>query len=243
LNLIIDIGNTCAKVAIFDKTSIVEQLKFVELTLTDIKNILQSQSGIKKAILSNVAKPVPEIQKFLKSVLNNFIELSGDTPLPFANLYESKATQGTDRIAAIAGASFLYPDTDVMIIDAGTAITYDFIDSSGIYKGGNISPGIDSRYKSLHMFTHNLPLLNKKEINNFFGKNTNEAIESGVLNGIIYEIEGYTASLKKEYNNLKVIITGGDATFLAGKIKNVIFAELNLVLTGLNSILEYNVNR
>jgi len=243
MNLVIDIGNTRSKVAIFSNKKIVEQWTFDELKVSDIEKLLQIFPETDKCILSNVGKVNPEIILFIQKAIPEFIELSSNTPLPFTNLYESKSTQGSDRIAAIAGARVIFNNSDVLIIDAGTTITYDFINSSGEYNGGNISPGIDMRFKALHMFTQKLPLLNKKENNFFLGKNTNQAIESGVMNGIICEIEGYITTLQKEFKKLKVVITGGDCEFLAGKFKNIIFAELNLVMIGLNSILECNVNR
>jgi type III pantothenate kinase len=243
LNLIIDIGNTRAKVAIIDNNEIIEVKAFDKLTIEKIRKLLQSFPGISRCIIGNVGKKSALLFRYLKDKFEVCIELSGNTLLPFTNLYESKSTQGADRIAAIAGTKRLFPETDVLIVDAGTAITIDFIDASGIYKGGNISPGIASRFKSLHDYTQQLPLLDKNEVHNLLGKNTSEAIEAGVLNGIVFEIEGYINDLLKNYKHLKTIITGGDAEFLSGKIKNTIFVESNLVLTGLNSILEHNVKR
>ncbi len=243
MNLVIDIGNTRTKVAIFDKGKIVELKIFDDLNPGDIEALTQLYKEIENCILSSVGKTNESLTDYLQYILPVFIELTGDTPLPFINQYESKTTQGTDRIAAIAGAQIVFPASEVLVIDAGTMITFDFIDKSGIYKGGNISPGLDTRFKALNTFSENLPLLSRKDIKNFLGKNTNQAIESGVQNGIIYEIEGYITSMKKEYDNLKTILTGGDAEFFANKTKNSIFVEENLVLIGLNSILEYNVRK
>lgn len=243
MNLIIDIGNTRIKVAIFDNNTIAELKIFDVLKLSDIEALLYKFPEIDKCIFSCVGEKEESLVGSLKNNVSAFIELTGNIPLPFNNKYESKATQGSDRIAAIAGAQVIFPDSNVLIIDAGTTITFDFIDASGTYKGGNISPGVDARFKSLHTFTKKLPLLSKKEIKNLWGINTNQAIESGVQNGIVFEIGGYIELLQKYYKNLKTIITGGDAEFLANKIKSIIFAESNLVLIGLNRILEYNVNQ
>jgi type III pantothenate kinase len=243
LNLVIDIGNTRAKTSIFNNNSIVDQRVYDDLKVSDIEELLQIFSDIDKCILSSVGAPFETLIDYLQNILPVFIELTGNTPIPFTNQYESKSTQGSDRIAAIAGAQIIFPASDVLVLDAGTTITFDLIDASGIYKGGNISPGIDIRFQALHTFTQKLPLLSKKEVGNNLGVTTNQAIESGVQNGVIYEIEGYLTSLKKEFKNLKTILTGGDAEFLANKFKNIIFVESNLVLIGLNRILEYNVSK
>jgi type III pantothenate kinase len=243
LNLTIDIGNTRTKVAVFSENKITEQRVFDKLSVKNIKEILTSFPAIDKCILSKVGKFELSVVDYLKNAIPIFIELTGDTPLPFHNQYESRTTQGSDRIAAIAGARVILPNNNVLVIDAGTTIKYDFIDASGVYKGGNISPGIDTRFKALHTFTRKLPLLNRTDIDNLLGKNTNQAIVSGVVNGIIFEIEGYIISLQKKFENLKMVLTGGDSEFLAGKFKSIIFAESNLVAVGLNSILEHNVKK
>jgi type III pantothenate kinase len=243
LNLIIDIGNTRTKLFIFSNNKIIEQKAFKRLTVNNLRKLIKSQPAIDKCILSNVGNLDKSILSYLGISIPAFIELSGNTTLPFMNLYETKYTQGSDRIAAIAGARVLFPNDHVLVIDAGTTITYELLDASGTYKGGNISPGIDTRFKALHQYTRKLPLLSRTDHDNILGKNTNEAIVSGVITGIIYEIEGYIDSFNKLYENLKIILTGGDSEFLAGKIKNFIFAESNLVAIGLNSILEHNVKK
>jgi type III pantothenate kinase len=243
MNLVIDIGNTRTKAAIFNNNVITDQKTFDDVKVSDIEQQLQLFTEIDKCILSNVGQPDESLVDYLQYVLPKFIELTGNTPVPFKNQYESKSTQGADRIAAVAGAQLIFPASDVLIIDAGTTITYDFLSASGAYKGGNISPGIDIRFQALHTFTQNLPLLSRNENRNDLGINTIQAIESGVQNGVIYEIEGYLHSLQKKFKNLKIILTGGDAEFLANKFKNIIFVESNLVLIGLNSILEYNVGK
>jgi len=243
MNLVIDIGNTRTKSAIFNNNVITNQKTFDDFKVSDIEKLLQLFPEIDKCILSKVGQSDESLVDYIQHALPEFIELTGNTPVPFNNQYESKSTQGADRIAAVAGAQLIFPASDVLIIDAGTTITYDFLSASGAYKGGNISPGIDIRFQALHTFTQNLPLLNKNENRNDLGVNTIQAIESGVQNGVIYEIEGYLNSLQKKFKNLKIIFTGGDAEFLANKFKNIIFVESNLVLIGLNSILEYNVGK
>ncbi len=240
MNLILDIGNTRTKAAIFDNDNIVDIKIFNEPLVCDIEFLLRNYPTANNCILSMTGNIDKSIFQYLSNTFPGLIELKGSTPLPFLNNYKSKETQGPDRIAAIAGATVVFPGANVLVIDAGTAITFDFIDSSANYFGGNISPGIEMCFKALHTFTQKLPLLSKSGAESIFGDNTENAIICGVQNAIVFEIEGYIKVLNKDYPDLITIITGGDAEFLAGKIKSTIFADLNLVLIGLNKILQYN---
>ncbi len=240
MNIIFDIGNTRTKVAVFENGKIIENKIFTDIQICDVELVLRQHLSIKNCIISCTGKLENELFGFLQSNFNNLIQLSGESKLPFNNNYESKNTQGADRIAAVAGAQVIYPNSDVLIIDAGTALTFDFIDAEGNYKGGSISVGIQSRFKALHNFTSKLPLLSQSENFSLLANNTQQAIISGVQNGVIFEIDSYINQLKIYYPQLKTIITGGDADFLANKLKNIIFVDLNLVLKGLNRILEYN---
>jgi type III pantothenate kinase len=241
MNIIIDIGNTRIKTAIFNFDQIVElnihknEADFIE-SLTNLKiqcdNCIVAATGLYS----------DKLKKQLHILFKKVIELNGFTKLPFNNLYQTKETQGPDRIAAIAGAQLKFQNENILIIDAGTAITFDFIDKNGNYLGGNISPGIEMRFKALHTFTQKLPLLNISEQNLLLGLSTTDAITYGVQNSMIFEIEQYIQTLSQNYENLRTIMTGGDADFLANKLKNTIFVDSNLVLKGLNRILEYNVN-
>jgi len=143
----------------------------------------------------------------------------------------------------VVGASFLCPDCEILVIDAGTAITYDFIDSKKVYWGGNIAPGLDLRLRALHEFTQKLPLVSVKNETPFIGNSTDSAILSGVIYGIVFEIDGYINELKIKYPQLSTFLTGGSTFYFAAKLKNAIFAERNLVLIGLNRILQYNVQK
>ena len=147
---------------------------------------------------------------------------------------------GKDRLAAVAGAIGLYPNTNLLVIDAGTAITYELINSKHEFLGGNISPGMTIRYKALNEFTSKLPLLSASDETPLIGQSTKEAIQAGVQNGVLFEIQGLINELSSQYPSIKTIITGGDAEFFARKLKNPIFVHPNLVLIGLNRILEYN---
>ncbi|MBT6766833.1 MAG: type III pantothenate kinase, partial [Prolixibacteraceae bacterium] len=154
--------------------------------------------------------------------------------------YDSKETLGKDRIAAAVGAFDLYPDSNVLIIDAGTAITYDIINEKNQYLGGNISPGLEMRFKALHHFTGKLPLVKQNKFDKLYGNTTENAILAGVQNGLVFEVDKAIDTFKEFYNNLKVIITGGNAEFFDKKLKNSFFVHFNLIAMGLNRILEYN---
>jgi type III pantothenate kinase len=241
MNLVIDIGNTRSKVAIFHNYEVVALKIEEKLSEEIIAQVIYDYPQIKRCISSSVTEPQDEFAVFLGKQGLPVLILDANTPLPFVNNYQTKETLGKDRIAAIAGACKLYPKKDVLVIDAGTAITFDLKNKNEEYLGGNISPGLEMRFKALHHFTSKLPLLKSKESKSFLGTSTNEAIVAGVQNGLIFEIEGYIGRLKNNYPDLIVLLIGGDAQFFDNKLKNPIFVVSNLVLTGLNAILEYNV--
>ena len=241
MNLTIDIGNTRSKIAIFKQNEIIETVTEDELSVSVLKEIFLKNPEIKSIILSSVKDVDPEIIDILKSKSDYFLDLNKDTPIPIENLYKTKSTLGKDRLAAIIGANNIFPNTSVLVIDMGTAITFDFINSKNQYLGGTISPGMEMRFKALNHFTEKLPLLNKNEDYNTIAETTEDAIISGVQNGIIFETDSYIKKLKEKYEDLKVILTGGDAIFFDKKLKNAIFVNLNLNYIGLNKILEYNI--
>ena len=158
-------------------------------------------------------------------------------------MYETPETLGVDRIALVSGAVKKFPNKNILIIDAGTCITFDFVNDKTVYFGGAISPGIEMRYKSLHAFTSKLPILEKNYPQNFIGKNTIESINSGIVNGVTQEIKGVINQYKKKYTDLTVVLTGGDINFLAKQLKSSIFAHQNFLLEGLNEILIFNKNK
>jgi type III pantothenate kinase len=241
MNLSIDIGNTRSKIAIIKQNEIIETITENELSVSVLTDIFLENPEIKSTILSSVKDVNPEIISFLKSKSNYFIDLNKDTSIPIENLYKTRSTLGKDRLAAIIGANNIFPNTSVLVIDMGTAITFDFINSKNQYLGGTISPGMEMRFKALNKFTDKLPLLNKNEDYNIIAETTENAIISGVQNGIIFETDSYINELKEQYEDLKVILTGGDAIFFDKKLKNTIFVNLNLNFIGLNRILEYNI--
>lgn len=239
MNLCIDQGNTRTKAAIFESDLLIKQFQINESSLSDFEEIFDSYP-IANCILSTVRESNEIIIKYLKSKCDNFIFLSHETALPITNTYKTPQTLGKDRLAAVIGAYTLAPEKASLIIDAGTAITYDFINANGIYEGGNIAPGLSMRLNALHDYTQKLPLIEAAGETLTLGKNTEEAIRSGVVNGMIYEIEGYISILQKQHLDLNIFFTGGDTFFFEHKLKNTIFANQNLVLIGLNRIINYN---
>jgi type III pantothenate kinase len=239
MNLTIDIGNTSVKIALFDNGKIIKTRTYEEFTFRQL-NSLHNKYKFRNVILSSVISNDILI-KDLRLDLYNFVELTYKTPLPIKNLYKSPETLGNDRIAAVTGANKIFPGNTVLVIDTGTAITYDIIKGNAEYTGGNISPGITMRFQALNVLTDKLPLLNKSDKFYNFGDTTGGAIVSGVQKGIIYEIEGYIKEAGEKYNDLEVILTGGDANFFDKMLKKRIFVEPNLIFIGLNTILEHNV--
>lgn len=242
VNLIIDIGNTTAKVAIFNDNSLVEVFRSSNKSLDCLPEIL-TKFRIRQGILSSVIDLTQKIKEQLNTLPFPVIRLTIDTPLPITNLYLTPETLGNDRLAAVIGANEIYPEKDILVIDAGTAITYDFIDAKGRYSGGNISPGKMLRFKALHEFTGKLPLVDENGARHSLGVNTETAIREGVIKGMEFEIKGYIDSLKKIHPDLLVFLTGGDGFLFETSLKNLIFADNFLVLKGLNRILNYNNGR
>jgi type III pantothenate kinase len=242
-NLCVDIGNSLAKFCIFRENKLLQKEIRASFNEKSILELLEKFPQTENMIVCSVRGSNLKIRKNVLKKFNNVIEFNETTPIPVENLYATKETLGRDRLAAIVGANNMFPASNVLVVDAGTAITFDFINSKEQYLGGNISPGLSMRFKALHHFTGKLPLLEPNDDFTLLAKNTTGAIRSGVINGMIFEIEGYIHSLKEKHKGLKTILTGGDAIFFDKKLKNTIFVDQNLVLTGLNRIIEYNVNK
>ncbi|MCG6189015.1 type III pantothenate kinase [Maribellus maritimus] len=240
MNLVIDIGNTRTKFSVFNHGEVLITVPVEEFLPEHIEVLKDEHPSLDKVILSSVKEYSPQLKKALQNNFKTFIELDYETPIPLENKYISKKTLGKDRIAAAVGAYDLYPGTNILIIDAGTAITYDMVNDKSQYLGGNISPGITMRFKALHQFTGKLPLVEQKQYSKLYGITTEEAILAGVQNGVSYEVDKTIENFKEFYSNLKVIITGGDAEFFDKKLKNSFFVHFNLVALGLNRILEHN---
>ena len=240
MNLIIDAGNTLVKFAIFKKGEIIFRHETqAEKVLVTIKKICDDHQGIEWCILSSVSNLDPKILPLL-SIFCKVVQLNSSTPTPFKNSYASPQTLGVDRIALATNAFYHNPNKNTLIIDAGTCVTYDMLNDYGEYLGGAISPGLAMRYKALHAQTAQLPLLEKEELIDFIGNTSETSIQSGVLNGLLHEIDGFIAQYSSRFVDLTVILTGGDAHFLSKRLKNTIFVDSNFLLKGLNYLLEYN---
>jgi len=241
MNLVIDIGNTLVKVAVFDKTILLFKDNFqAENLVSGILDITE-QYDIQGGIISHVAGLDNQVLSELKKWVD-LIELNNGTSLPFVNKYLTPNTLGVDRLALVAAARSQFPNQNVLVIDAGTCITMDLLNEFGEYYGGDISPGIEMRYKAVNHYTANLPLLRKSEVLPELGDSTENAIHRGILNGVIQEIEGVIAQYRLKYQKLTVVLTGGDTIFLAKNLKSSIFAIPNFLLEGLNSILIHNID-
>lgn len=241
MNLVLDLGNTFGKIAVCKGTDVIESIGYAKITSKEIAYFESCYGDLKGAIVSSVVNHSREIVDYLGSLFDPCIELNSSTPLPLTNKYKTPDTLGYDRIAAVVGAYTIFPERNVLVIDTGTAITYDVVTAKGEFLGGNIAPGMEMRFKALNKYTNKLPFLEAPEDElNLIGESTSEAIQSGVINGICFEIEGFISSVMKEYPNLQVVLTGGDAKYFEKKVKSSIFVNLNLNIIGLNRILDYN---
>lgn len=236
MNLIIDIGNTLVKYAVFNNDQIVEILKTSDIETGKVNNLIK-EFDIKNVIISSVRK---EMNWNLDVEV---IHLSHKTSLPINLNYKTPETLGKDRIANIVAVSEEYPNKNAVVIDAGTCITYDFINKNKECLGGRISPGLEMRYKSLNEFTELLPKLSISGESKFIGYDTESSIYSGVEQGVLAEVNSLISGFRKENEDLIVVVTGGDTFFFENALKNSIFADQNLVLKGLNIILKYNEDK
>ncbi|MFK7782800.1 type III pantothenate kinase, partial [Psychroserpens sp.] len=236
MNLIVDVGNTLVKVAVFHNNEMFEKVTVRhDEFLNAVQQILIKYPIISKGIISSVGKLNSHHVQSVKNEIHLLI-LDSETKLPFKNSYKTPKTLGVDRIALVCASVRQCSDNNVLIIDAGTCITYDFITDKNEYLGGAISPGIRLRYRSLNNLTANLPLLESKLPKSLIGNTTDSSIHSGVVFGVLKEMEGVIYDYKEKYPDLTVILTGGDTNFLSKQLKNGIFANSNFLLEGLNFI-------
>lgn len=213
------------------------------LTVDHVQLLKNEHPQITKVILSSVKPKDEDLVGFLAKNFDFFLELDTQTELPIENLYETPETLGRDRLAAAVGGNELFPNRNLLIIDAGTAITYDLVSEKNQFVGGNISPGLEMRFKALNQFTGKLPLINYSNDFQQIGRNTTDAIRAGVQNGILFEIAQTIDLFNRNYQNLQIIMTGGDSIFFDKKLNYSIFVHFNLTLIGLNSILEHNAKK
>ena len=203
MNLVIDIGNTVAKLAVFDGDEVIEVLRGSNHSL-DCLSMLCSKYSIEKSIIASVITLSNTIKKQLAKLNIPVLELTYQTPIPIKNLYKTPQTLGMDRLAAVVGANYVCPEKNILVVDAGTALTYEFIDAQGQYWGGNISPGIYTRFKALNACCEKLPLIERNGDVPDYGYNTETAIRSGIIKGIEFEIMGYITLMQKKYPDLLV---------------------------------------
>lgn len=242
-NLVVDIGNYLTKIAVFKQDNIVFSDQRSALSLEDLFQIKEKYE-VENLIISSVKQEITINEEALKQQFN-YTRFNSFTVTPVVNKYLSPKTLGLDRLAAVIGANYLFPTQPVLVLDAGTCITYDTLDELGEYHGGSISPGIHMRFEAMHHFTSKLPLVAfDQDFKKTYGDNSKDAISSGALNGVLYEAEGFITGQLKSHPKTKLIFCGGDAAFFVSRFKNSIFAHLilhepNLVLIGLNTVVNY----
>ena len=237
MKLIIDIGNSAVKVALFKDKWLLRTAELTSCSINNITNFL-SQEIVFKTILSsvkNIDKQTLEVITHYKAIL-----LDEKTLLPIKINYKNPDTLGKDRIAGAVAASCLYKDKNALVLDFGSCLTVDVINKEKEYIGGRISPGLTMRYNALHQFTNQLPLCKITNTESFIGNDTISSINSGVQQGMISEIKEVIDTFRKENKDTVVILTGGDCFFFEKALKNSIFANPFLVMEGLNEILDYN---
>ena len=240
-NLVVDEGNTLCKIAVLDKNEVLCEVLAKEFDMAMVEQML-SKHRLESAIVASTRAGAERICEELRTKVATVLHFTSQTEVPIGVDYASRQTLGTDRIAVAVGVVCEMGIRDALIVDMGSAITFDVVED-GAFKGGNISPGVSMRFRALHEFTASLPLCEAKEPNNRFGSSTTEAIEQGVMQGILHEIEGYVDRISAKNEKKSIIFCGGDAESFVNRIKNAIFAPRKLMFTGLNRILEYNVSK
>ena len=242
MNLCIDQGNSRTKVALMtDDGKIIKDFIYRQFSSAEVERLFELYD-ITDSIVSSVVDIEAAVVNTLHRLSQHFVLFDHMTPVPVFNRYESPRTLGLDRLAAAVGAKCLCPDENLLIIDAGSAITYDFVTAEGEYIGGNIAPGIKMRLTVLHRMTKKLPLVEveENELLPLFGKNTRDAIAAGVIRGVAYEVKGYMRTLKEKMPHFQTFLTGGHAPFVLKNVRMEMRYEKNLVLIGLNEILRFN---
>lgn len=240
MNLVTDIGNTHIKAALFSNGRIMERITTIESDHESIAEWIRMKD-FTRAIICSSGKTFDDIIFSINRLSSSVITLDHYTPVPVKVIYGTPLSLGYDRLAAASGAFSRFRGKDVLIIDAGTAITIDMLNSAGEYLGGNISPGLKTRFRSLHEFTAGLPLVEKDHQYPAFGSDTRSAIAAGVQQGIIYELKAYADDFVQQHESAVIVATGGDAEFLIPKaVKDAVLLP-DLVLEGLDCILDFNL--
>ena len=248
MNLCIDQGNSRTKVALMtDEGKMINHFIYKSFSSAEVERLFELYD-ITDSIISSVVNIEAAVVNTLNRRSQHFVLFDHNTPVPIDNKYDTPATLGQDRLAAAVGAKHLCPDENLLIIDAGSAITYDFVSAKGEYLGGNIAPGLKMRFTMLHRMTKKLPLVevDENELIPLFGKNTRDAISAGVIRGVAYEVKGYMRTLHEKMPHFQTFLTGGHAPYILNNVrtsrneKREIHYEKHLVLLGLNEILIYN---
>jgi len=239
MEIILDAGNSYIKCFVFENSAISKNTKFEYKDIPLLISFCNSHNA--PIIISDVSGKITN--EVLNQFQNSYFLYNSSSNLPIKINYDTKQTLGFDRIASAIGAEKLLPQTNKLIIDFGTAITIDFVSKDMAFEGGNISPGLTTRFKSLHDYTGKLPLLTANNSTKLYGKTTEEAIQSGVINGIVFEIERYIENYKAIFSNISVFLCGGDAIYFEKMLKKTIFAKPNLLAIGLHTIYKYNVKK
>jgi type III pantothenate kinase len=238
----IDVGNTAVKTGFFEKGSLLESFSFPTFPLSNLYTKLEGRF-LDNCILSSVVRIPEHVLSYLKIKSKLFINLDHKTPLPIRLSYNNAGTLGSDRIALAVAAGALYPERDVLVIGMGSCITYNIISKEAEFLGGAISPGLQMRFRAMNAFTSGLPLAEATEETELAAKDTEAALASGVVNGIIFETEGFVRKLKETYKQLAVIISGGDSRYFAERISFEADLQPEMALSGLQKILDFNVKK
>ena len=239
MNLVVDIGNSFMKVSVVDGDDVVVTHRFATDAVLDVEQLKASYPALRRAIVASSGVATSQVASALRCAGLWVLEMNSLTPVPIGNDYLSPETLGVDRLAAAVGVVKCMGCDDCLIVDFGTAITIDLVEG-GVFRGGNISPGMRTRFRALHDYTQRLPECEPTDEILSLGRTTAQAIEQGVMQGIVNEIEGYISAFSKKNAKITLIFTGGDAKFFVNRIKNAIFAKCEPVVCGLNRILEYN---
>ncbi len=248
MNLCIDQGNSRTKVALMeDGGKMINHFIYKSFSSADVERLFDLYP-IDDSIISSVINIEPAIVNTLARRSKHFVLFDHNTPVSICNGYDTPETLGQDRLAAAVGAMTLCPNENLLIIDAGSAITYDFVSAEGEYMGGNIAPGLKMRFTILQRMTKKLPLVEpgENELIPLFGKNTRDAIAAGVIRGVAYEVKGYMRTLKEKMPHFQTYLTGGNAPYILNNVRSSrneqreMHYEKHLVLIGLNRILEEN---
>ncbi len=238
MNLVVDAGNTFSKIGWFEG----HELRRFEarLTFPELRDVLQ-RTPVEHIIFSSVSHEVEKIRHAFQPGVP-ILALSSQTPVPIVKEYDTPDTLGTDRLAAAVGAMEIFAKEDCLVIDMGTCITYDLVDRAGRFRGGAISPGLRMRFGAMHSFTQRLPLIEPESEAPLLGKSTRQSMLSGVMNGMAAELNGLVAAHRALSPECRVVLCGGDAPYFESKFQLPVSSVPELVLIGLNCILNYNVD-